>query len=73
MADFAPSYAASYRLSALALSTSASPERCIRPRSISAIALSRLILDHWLLTLRGVNRRSQNVSSNVPFCPSIQP
>src|SRR5258705_144692 len=69
----APAWAASQRPSVLARSPSASPASCIRPCAIRAATLSRLILDHLLFGLRGVNRCSQYWSSNLPFCPSIQP
>jgi Zinc carboxypeptidase/Penicillin-insensitive murein endopeptidase len=48
-------FAPAQRPSALARSTSASPAGCIRPCSISAVALSRLIFDQLLLARLGVN------------------
>ncbi len=67
------SYACSQRPSAFACSTWASPAGCIAPEAISPSALAQLILDHRLRGPRGVKRWSHQVSSNEPFCPSIQP
>jgi hypothetical protein len=69
----APWYARSQRPSAFACSTAASPDGFIAPASISAAALSRLILDQRLVAVRGVNRCSQKRSSSARFWPSIQP
>ena len=44
---------------ALARSTSRIPAGCISPRSMSAVALSRLIFDQRLRARRGVKRCSQ--------------
>ena len=43
------------------------------PDSISAVALSRLILDHLLRAVRGVKRWRYQSPSMVCALPSIQP
>jgi hypothetical protein len=57
----------------LARSTSRRPEGRISPAAISASALSRLTRDQGLFARRGVNRCSENASSNAAFWLSIQP
>jgi hypothetical protein len=69
----APEYAASHRPSAWAASTSRSPAGCISPRAMRSVAFSRLIFDHRLRSVRGVNRWRQWSSSPAAFCPSIHP
>lgn len=73
LAERAPSYARSHRPSRFARSTSARPGTSIVPAAISASTFARLIFDHGLLAVRGVNRWSHETSLNVPFCPSIHP
>ena len=45
----------------------------MRPGAIRAAAFSRLICDHGLRAVRGVNRCRNIASSRPRFCPSIQP
>ncbi len=67
------SYALSHRPSACARSTSVKPRGRIRPSAISRSTLSRLIFDHLLRDVRGVNRWTNHLSSHASGCPSIQP
>jgi hypothetical protein len=66
-------YAASHLPSSFASSTSRSPAGCISPRSISSVALSRLIFDHLLRVRRGVKRCRKKRSSKPAFWLSIHP
>ena len=62
-----------HRPSRCAAAIAARPAGLMRWPLMSASALVRLIFDHLLLALRGVNFCSQYVSSSAFFWPSIQP